>query len=214
MSTVRACARYRLLLALLLAVIGFGTLAREQPSALAQVQARIAKPAVLRGAFEQEKRLQGFTHALESRGRFLIARDRGVVWTVVEPFPSELVLTADRILSRQADGSTRVELDVRGQPALAAVNAMLLALVRGDVQALAARFEIRVEALADSGWRLSLTPGAGVAGQAFREVVLEGDRHVRKVVMEGADGDRTTLLFMEMSETPAQLSADEAARFD
>ena len=182
--------------------------------ALAAVQSRIAKAPVLRGVFEQEKQVRGFTHALKSSGRFLIVRDRGVVWSTLEPFPSELVLTADRILSRQPGGDTRMEMDARGEPALSAVNAMLLALLRGDVQALSAHFRIEADTVADAGWRLRLSPKPGALERAFRTIVLEGDRYVRRVEMEAPGGDRTVIVFSQSSETPAQLGADEAARFD
>ena len=42
------------------------------------VRARLAKPAVLRGQFEQQKQLQGFRNPLKSSGDFLLLRDRGI----------------------------------------------------------------------------------------------------------------------------------------
>src|SRR5690606_19819152 len=96
----------------------------------------VARPAVLRGEFAQEKQVSGFRNPLRSQGRFVVARGRGVIWSTLRPFPAEMVVTADRILSRQRDGSTRVELDAREQPALRSVNAVLFALMSGDVQAL------------------------------------------------------------------------------
>ena len=162
----------------------------------------------------QEKQLQGFKHPLNSEGRLLVARTHGVIWTTLKPFPSELVLTRDRILSRQADGRSRVEVDARTQPALRSVNAMLFALMSGDVQALTARFDARPSLRADNGWTLLLTPKPGALAQAFAQITLEGDRYVRSVLIEERNGDRTRLQFTALAESPAQLSADEARRFD
>lgn len=183
-------------------------------AALAQVQRRIAQVPVLRGEFAQEKRLQGFKNPLRSQGRFLIARERGVLWSTLRPFPSDVVLTRDRILTRQADGRSRVEVDARQQPALRSVNAMMFALVSGDVQTLTARFNVQATLLADNGWRLALTPKPGAMAQAFQRVTLEGDRYVRRVDIEERSGDRTQLTFTGMVEAPARLTADEAHRFD
>ncbi len=183
------------------------------PGTLAQLQQRLAQPAVLRGAFEQSKQVQGFRNPLRSSGSFLIAHDKGVVWTTRKPFPSELVLTRDRVLSRGADGKARVEADARQQPGLRQVNALMFALMRGDVQAMAGSFRLQPELLAGNGWRLELQPKAAVAN-LFVRITLEGDRYVRKVVIEERSGDRTQLLFSALSETPATLSADEARRFD
>ena len=87
---------------------------------LARVRAQVAQVPLLRGEFRQEKQVAGFRNPLRSSGRFLLARDKGVVWTTLAPFPSETVITQDRILSRQRDGSRRVEVDGRQQLACAA----------------------------------------------------------------------------------------------
>lgn len=182
--------------------------------ALAQVQRRIAQVPVLRGEFAQEKRVQGFRNPLRSQGRFLIARDRGVFWSTLKPFPSDVVLTRDRILTRQADGRSRIEVDARQQPALRSVNAMMFALISGDVQAMTVTFKVEPTLLAGNGWRLILTPKPGAMAQAFQRVTLEGDRYVRSVDIEERSGDRTELRFTAMVETPSRLTADEARRFD
>nr|WP_144812285.1 outer membrane lipoprotein carrier protein LolA [Lysobacter ruishenii] len=182
--------------------------------AVAQVQRRIAQVPVLRGEFTQEKRLQGFRNPLRSQGRFLIARDRGVVWSTLKPFPSEVVLTRDRILTRQADGRSRVEVDARQQPALREVNAMMFALMSGDLQVLAARFDVQPTLLPDNGWRLVLSPRPGAMAQAFQRVTLQGDRYVRSVDIDERSGDRTQLRFTGLAEAPARLTADEARHFD
>lgn len=181
---------------------------------LSLIQQRVAQVEVLRGGFEQEKRIAGFKNPLRSQGSFLVARGKGVVWTTLKPFPSEVVITGDRILSRQRDGSSRVEVDGREQPALRSVNAMMFALVSGDVAALSSRFNTQVQAKTGNGWTLSLTPKSAALAKAFTRIVLNGDSYVREVEIEEANGDRTHLRFVELSQMPARLSADEARRFD
>ncbi|UBB27021.1 outer membrane lipoprotein carrier protein LolA [Pseudoxanthomonas japonensis] len=181
---------------------------------LAVIQQRVAQVEVLRGQFEQEKRITGFKNPLRSQGWFVVARQKGVIWTTEKPFPSEMVITRDRILSRQRDGSQRVEVDGREQPALRSVNAMMFALVSGDVAALSSRFETRVQALPDNGWRLGLKPRSAALAKAFARIELSGDRYVREVRIEEANGDSTLLRFSALKDTPATLAADEARRFD
>lgn len=178
------------------------------------VQQRVAHVEVLRGDFVQEKRIAGFKNPLRSQGRFVVSREKGVIWTTLKPFPSEMVVTRDRILSRKSDGSLRVEVDGRQQPALRSVNAMMFALVSGDVAALSTRFQIQVEALPDNGWKLVLKPRSEALAQAFSRIVMKGDRYVRAVEIEEASGDRTKLDFSAITEVPAKLSVDEARRFE
>ena len=173
----------------------------------------VARPAVLRGEFSQEKQVAGFRNPLRSQGRFVVARERGVIWTTLKPFPSEMVITAERILSKQRDGTTRVELDARQQPAMRSVNAIMFALMSGDVQALSSQFN--VEATREGhGWRLKLTPKSAMLAKAFQSLTLQGDRYVRQVEIIEANQDRTRIQFTALSEAPATLNADEARRFE
>lgn len=203
----------RMLAALLL--LGWFAVAQAQDAAaLARVQQQVAQVPVLRGAFQQQKQVAGFRNPLRSQGSFLMARERGVVWTTAKPFASELVLTRDRIVSRQRDGGSRIEVDGKEQPALRSVNAMMFALMSGDVKALTGTFNVMVDAPAGAPWRLRLTPKSRALAQAFTEVQLSGDRHVRHVEIREANGDVTTLAFDSLVEAPARLTAAEAARFD
>ncbi len=60
---------------------------------LASVARRLADAPCIRGRFEQTRRLSGFSNPLVSRGDFVLARGRGVVWQTREPFPSSLLVT-------------------------------------------------------------------------------------------------------------------------
>lgn len=208
MKTIRG-----LVSVLVLAVAGVAVLPATAGGPLAQVRAQVAQVPVLRGEFVQEKQVAGFKNPLRSDGRFLLARDKGVLWTTTAPFPSEIVITQDRILSRQRDGSRRVEVDAKQQPGLRSVNAMMFALMSGDMKALTSTFEVKSEPVA-SGWKMTLVPRSKQLAQAFTSVRLAGDRYVRDVELREANGDLTRLRFSGMSEAPATLSRDEAARFE
>lgn len=208
MKTIRG-----LVSVLVLAVAGVVVLPAAAADPLAQVRAQVAQVPVLRGEFAQEKQVAGFKNPLRSNGRFLLARDKGVLWTTTAPFPSEIVITQDRILSRQRDGSRRVEVDGKQQPGLRSVNAMMFALMSGDMKALTSTFDVKEEPAA-GGWKMTLVPRSQQLAQAFTSVRLSGDRYVREVELREANGDLTRLRFSGMSEAPATLSRDEAARFD
>lgn len=208
MKTIRG-----LVSVLVLAVAGVVVLPAAAADPLAQVRAQVAQVPVLRGEFAQEKQVAGFKNPLRSNGRFLLARDKGVLWTTTAPFPSEIVITQDRILSRQRDGSRRVEVDGKQQPGLRSVNAMMFALMSGDMKALTSTFDVKEEPAA-GGWKMTLVPRSRQLAQAFTSVRLSGDRYVREVELREANGDLTRLRFSGMSEAPAALSRDEAARFD
>lgn len=176
------------------------------------IRARLAKPAVLRGQFEQEKQLQGFRNPLKSSGDFLLLRDRGIAWNTRAPFASSTRLTRGKLLATMPDGSTRVLIDAGAAPGMAAVNALLLALVAGDLDALGTRFVLE-ERLQGDGWVLALRPRDAALKQAIASIVLTGDRHVRSVEIVEPGGDRTRIRFTALREAPPA-SAAEASQLD
>lgn len=180
---------------------------------VAQVRQRLADAPVMRGRFEQRKTLKGFKNPLVSRGDFVVAKERGVVWHTREPFESSLVVTRDRLLSRQADGRVDTKVEARDEPGLRAVNEMLFALMAADLQTLSARFHIDGELLGSSGWRLALVPRDAALAQWLTRVELEGDRFVRSVQLTEAQGDSSVIRFSEQATAQA-LTREEAARFD
>lgn len=177
------------------------------------VRARLAQPAVLRGQFEQQKQLQGFRNPLKSSGDFLLLRDRGIAWNTGLPFASSTRLTRRKLLATMPDGGTQVLVDASASPAMAAVNALLMALVAGDLDALAKRFTFKEALRADGGWSLTLQPRDAALKQAFSRIVLDGDRYVRGVEIVEPAGDRTRIRFSGLREAPPA-TRQEAAQLD
>jgi outer membrane lipoprotein-sorting protein len=199
-----------MLLASLLVLVN----AAQATAAGAGVRARLSNAPLLRGEFVQEKRLQGFKNPLSSKGEFLLARDRGVVWNTSTPFASTLVLTRQRLLSRQADGSTQSLGGAQASPAVSTANALLMALLSGDIDTLSRQFRLKETLAADGSWRLELVPRQGALKKIFKRIELQGDQHVRSVRLEELRGDRTDINFLQLRTTPAKLSAAEAKQFD
>lgn len=176
------------------------------------VRQRLADAPVARGEFEQRKTVQGFKHALVSRGDYLVARDRGVVWRTREPFASTLVVTRERLVTHQADGRVVSRLEARDEPALRMVNEMLFALMAADLASLVQRFRVDGSLQAE-GWRLLLEPRDAALARWVTRIELEGDRHVRELRLREAQGDESVIRFSAQSVANA-LTPQEAARFD
>ena len=193
----------------LLAITAFPVDAGEA----AGVRARLAKPVLLRGEFVQEKQLHGFRNPLKSSGDFLLLRERGIAWNTRAPVASSTRLTRSKLLATMPDGSSRVLIDASSSPGMAAVNALLMALVAGDLDALAARFTLKETLRGDAGWSLALQPRDATLKQAFSSIVLDGDRYVRGVEIVEPGGDRTRIRFAALRESPPATRA-EAAQLD
>ena len=187
--------------------------AEAVPAIAAEVRRRLLDEPVLRGEFEQRKTVKGFRNPLVSRGDFLIARQRGVVWRTREPFASSLVVTRDRMLLRQADGSVASRLSAKDEPALRAINETLFALMAADLQTLAQRFRIEGELQGSEGWRLVLAPRDAALAQWVARIEMEGDRFLRQVRLSEGQGDSSVIRFSQHTASAA-LTREEEARFD
>ncbi len=187
--------------------------AEAAPALLTQVRQRLADAPVLRGEFEQRKTLKGFKNPLVSRGDYLVAHERGVVWRTREPFASSLVVTRERMVSRRADGQVSSQMNATDEPALRAINEMLFALMAADLQTLSQRFRIEGELKGADAWSLGLVPRDAALAQWVTRIDLEGVRFVNQVKLSEALGDVTVIRFSAQA-TGQKLSPEEAARFE
>jgi outer membrane lipoprotein-sorting protein len=193
-QVIKAAWATTLAMALCTAFMPMPAAAQTTPDLLLEVSKRLDNPAVLRGDFEQTKTLKGFKRPLVSRGTFVMARGRGVQWVTTQPFASTLVVTRERLLTL-TDGGVSQQIDTRQEPGLRAVNEMLMALLAGDVKALSARFKAEGALQGEHGWHVVLSPRDAALAGFITRIELDGDRHVKLVVLQEASGDDSRIRF-------------------
>ncbi|SCU78396.1 Outer membrane lipoprotein carrier protein LolA [Cupriavidus necator] len=203
----------RTLLAAIALVACLPALPAQGADTLGAIAARLADAPVIRGRFEQQRQLAGFTNPLVSRGDFVLARERGLAWTTREPIVSSLVVTPTELMVRGADGQVEQRLAAEAQPAMRVVGESMIAVLRGDLSALSARFAIDARLAGKDSWALTLTPTDSGIRRAFARIELAGDRYVRSIRLEEAGGDATRIRLIEPVAAP-RLSAAEAQRFE
>lgn len=189
-----------------------GSAADAVPPVVRDIRLRLADDPVLRGAFEQRKSVKGFRNPLLSRGDFVVARGRGVLWRTQEPFPATLVVMQGAVVSRAADGAVARRLSASEEPAVRAISETLFALMAADLAVLAQRFQIDGE-LAAASWRLQLLPRDPVLGRWLQRVELEGDRFLRGVRLFESSGDQTQIRLARHAGTAA-LTPQEEKQFE
>lgn len=180
---------------------------------LGAVAARLADAPVIRGQFEQTRRLAGFSNPLVSRGDFVLARGRGVVWSTRDPFPSSLLVTPEKLVMRGADGRVQQQMQADAQPAMRVVGESMIAVLRGDLRGLATRFDVTGKLVGNAGWTLTLTPTDAGMRRVFTRIELAGDKYVRNVRLEEGSGDSTVVRMID-PVAAARLTAGEEQRFE
>jgi hypothetical protein len=193
--------------------IAIARAAEPVPPLLQQVRERLGADPVVRGAFEQRKTIKGFRNPLVSTGTFVVARQRGVLWRTQAPFASTLIVTADRLLVRQADGSVMRRLSAGEEPAVRALGETLLGVMAADLAVLAQRFRIEGELVGREAWRLQLTARDPAMSRWVQHVELEGDRFLRLVRLAEGSGDLTQIRLTGHA-TDQGPSAEEGSQFE
>lgn len=197
----------------LVAALWLPTLAWSAADLLSDVAARVTQAPVIRGKFEQQRQLAGFDKPLRSRGDFVVARDRGMIWATREPLVSTLVATPDSLVVRDGQGHVQQRIAPGGQAGMQAVGDSVTALLRADFAPLSRAFDIDGKLGSGRAWQLVLTPRDAAMKRAVTRIELAGDRYVREVRVREAGGDVTQvrLLAVQGADT---LSSDEERDFD
>lgn len=199
-------------LALLLA--GIAAFAPAQALDLAsQIAARLSPAQVVRGQFEQQKIISGFSKPLLSSGEFVLWKSRGVLWQTRKPFASTLKITRNTLQAWQDNPEQKsLQLDSRSEPALKAVNTLLFAIFSGDIKTLQHSFKMDGGLSGKQGWQLTLTANDAAVSRVIKSATLEGDRHVHVLTLLDSNGDKSIIRFSGLSEAEGP-TATEAHSF-
>lgn len=178
---------------------------------VARIQSMLAKPDVLCGRFDQTKQLAGMKKPLLSSGRFCVVKNKGVLWRTLKPFPNTLRLTRDEIVHLQGE-RVAMRMDARSEPVVRTINSVLFSLLGGDLAQLDKLFEVDGTADKDS-WQVALKAREPALAKAIGAVTLEGGSYVKRIEMNEASGDKTSIVFSAMQAGESAMTPEEAAQF-
>ena len=149
---------------------------------------------------------------LRSSGDFVVARGRGIVWHVLRPYESLLVVKPDSLQSRGSDGKVTMQMRAQDEPVLRTVNAMLFAVMSANLAELTQHFEVTGQ-VAAKGWSLHLVPRDPTLAQWLAAVDLQGNQFVQEVKLQEARGDSSVIRITAPVAENA-LRPQDAAQFD
>jgi hypothetical protein len=198
----------KIIIAALLSAAGAGA---QAAAPVAKIQAMLAKPDVLCGRFDQTKQLAGMKKPLLSHGRFCMVQGKGVLWRTLKPFPNTLRLTRDEIVHLQGD-RVAMRMDAKSEPVVRMINGVLFSLLGGDLAQLDKLFEVDGTADKDA-WQVALKAREPALAKAIGAISLEGGAYVKRIEMNEAAGDKTSIVFSAMQAGDGAMSAEEAAQF-
>jgi hypothetical protein len=180
---------------------------------LEEVRARLALEPVTQGEFQQTRKLAQIKKPLVSNGRFLVARDVGVIWENIAPIAQTTRLTKGEILQTSGE-ETLMRLSVDKEPVVGIINGILFGILSGDIEALAQHFSYSGKVAAEGrAWQLDFTPKDANLARLIGSLVLSGARDVERVEITSAAGDVTRIEFKAQTHAD-QLTDADRKRFE
>lgn len=187
-----------------LAITSAAAAATTEEPLLTRVAANLSRPVVLRAEFTQTKTVAALTRPLVTSGRFVYARQQGILWKIEKPYRATYSLTENGVAEVDATGA--VIKHGSGGAGMQHVSRIFRALFEPDFKLLEQYFTPSATGDADR-WDLALAP-RGPLKQVFKNAHVRGGRYVEEVRFDEANGDTLTIRFVHMKEAVA-LDGDE-----
>ncbi|WLH01747.1 outer membrane lipoprotein carrier protein LolA [Pseudomonas beijingensis] len=173
---------------------------------LQQLSDQLARPEVIHGQFIQEKHLRALPQPLTSKGRFVLAKNHGLLWLLQTPLQQDYRITAEGIARR--DGNAWQMLP--NKSAGTEQNRLFLAVLQGDSSGLQRDFELSLSGEPQQ-WKLTLTPRSVLLKQVFNQINIDGGELVQRIELLETQGDSTVL---RMQDATGAQPLSEAEQHD
>ena len=172
---------------------------------LDDLRKQLSEPEAIKGEFIQEKHLRALPQPLVSKGRFVLARDHGLLWLLQTPLQQDYRLNAKGIARRDASGWQTLPARTAGSEQ----NKLFFAVLQGDSSGLQRDFELQLQGDAQH-WQLRLLPKSLLIKQIFNQIDIDGGRYVERIQLQETQGDSTVLRMPSSSS----VSLNDAERHD
>ena len=178
---------------------------------LSGIKELLTRNSVICADFIQSKSLRALKRPLVSRGNLIYIAQKGVLWRVLEPFPTQVLIKSDALIIWNDDGKPQRN-GFEQAPIFGALSRVFLAVFAGDVDRLRKTFEIEAN-LDKSNWRLKLTPRNAGFAAIIAHVRASGGKFVDEIQIQEGRGDQTLIKFTGMNTKSCKLDDVEKGYF-
>jgi hypothetical protein len=151
-----------------------------------KISARLAEHSIIKGNFEQEKKINRINRTLVSSGNFLIVSELGMVWDTLKPFPSVMTLGKDYII--QSRGNQRTVLSANGNETFIRLAEVISAVFTGNTEKLIENFDIYFIGVINN-WEMGLIPKDRFIASITEKIVMKGDSVIKSILIYEQNGD-------------------------
>lgn len=159
--------------------------------------------------FTQTKQIHGVNRTFRSSGTMFLQPGRGIVWNVLSPYPSVMVVGSSSIV-QQLPGRKLSRIDFGDNPVFTQISRTIALVLAGNLTELEASFFLSFQQ-AGSEWTLALVPKTKEIASFVSSFVLAGNAQLETVLMRERGGDSTRYEFSSIERR--SLKEDELACF-
>jgi hypothetical protein len=178
---------------------------------LSRIRALMTKDTLICGNFTQSKFLRALTRPLVSQGQLLFAAGKGVLWQVLEPFATRVLVKGDALIKWDDKGVPR-RVSFGQTPIFRALSQVFLGVFAGDINRLRKTFEIAPD-VSQSTWQITLKPRDAGFAAIIATIRVSGGRFVDELLIAEGRGDQTLIRFSSMNAGTCQLTDAEKGYF-
>lgn len=182
----------------------------DQPQ-LQQIIGLLSSTNRVRSEFQQSKKMKILRRPLISKGSMIYERDQGLYWHIETPFPSTLVVMADRII-QHSDGQVTV-MNATENPQAFGFAQVFFQLLAGNFIQLEKKFSLYFSLDKDVGWQLGLIPRNAQFSMIAKKIILQGTDDLNAITLSDASGDITVIQFLQRQVGGVELDKKERAYF-
>ena len=199
-----------LALGLVLGATGL-TATTEASETLSKITHLLAAHSRLCADFTQSKSLRVLTRPLVTLGRLVFLADKGVLWQVRAPFPTQLLIKQD-VLINWDDGGKAVRSGFDQSPVFGTLSRIFMAFLTGELAQLRDTFQINSRVNMPN-WQVTLTPKDKAFAAIIAQVRADGGQFLDTLSIREGRGDQTTITFSNMTARSCRLDDAEIAYF-
>ena len=175
---------------------------------LEDVYKRISAHPVTKGEFTQEQYIKVANRSLISRGNFVMAADKGVIFEIAEPFPSSMVVTEDKLV-QTLSGNVVAVMDGKENAMFKNIAKIIHSVFSNDVQVLKDNFQVSVSGGPKDV--VELVPKDPLLSMMFLKITLAVGDSIDSVSVIETGGNWVNYNFNNKS-FPEKLTSDEEQR--
>lgn len=193
---------------LFLFLIFFFSISMVWADHLEEVYSRISSHPVTKGELTQEQYIKVANRSLVSRGTFVMAADRGVIFEITDPFPSSMVVTEEKMV-QTLPGDVVAVLDGKENAMFKNIAKIIHSVFANDVQVLKENFQVSVTGGPKDV--VTLVPKDPLLSMLFLEITLTVGDSIDSVSVVETGGNWVNYTFSNKS-FPEKLTEDERQR--